>query len=114
MKQLVNLSNGKILAKHVTEAYSFWWRLRGLMFTNTFPSGGALHIKPCRSVHTFFMKYEIDVLYLDGNFRIVGIDIAIPPGKIGKSYTNAKSVVELPAKKVLETETKIGHYIKKF
>lgn len=113
MKQLVNLSNGEILANHVDEAASFWRRFRGLMFTSNFPSGGALHIKPCRSIHTFFMNYAIDVMYLDTNFEIVGIDIAIPPGKVGKSYPNANSVIELPARRVLETETKIGQYIKK-
>jgi uncharacterized protein len=113
LKQLVNLSNGRIIAKQVKEANSFWQRFRGLMFTRTFPSGGALYIKPCRSIHTFFMNYAIDVMYLDANFQIVGLDIAVPPGKVGKSYKDAKSVVELPANKVLETETKIGHYIKR-
>ncbi len=113
MTQLVNLNNGKILAFHVSEANSFWQRFKGLMFTKSFPEGDALHIKPCRSIHTFFMNYAIDVLYLDPNFQIVGIDIAIPPGKIGRHYLRTHSVMELPARRILETDTKVGQYIKK-
>lgn len=60
------------------------------------------------------MNYAIDVLYLDSNFQIVGIDSQVSPGKIGKIYSKATSVLELPSKKVLETETKVGQYIKKF
>ncbi|MCT8136518.1 DUF192 domain-containing protein [Anaerobacillus sp. CMMVII] len=110
---LVNLNNGKVLADQLLVADTFSRRLRGLMFTSSLPSNRAMHIKPCRSVHTFFMNYAIDVVYLDAYFRIVAIDEAMAPRRIGKLYRDATSVVELPARKAADTETKVGHYLKK-
>lgn len=111
--ELVNQSNGKILAANISVANTFWTRLRGLMFTRSFPSNSAMHIIPCRTIHTFFMNYAIDVVYLDANFQIVAIDETIAPRKFGKIYKGTSSVVELPAGKVADTETKVGHFFKK-
>ena len=110
---LVNQSNGKILADNILVASTFSTRLRGLMFTRVFPSNSAMHIIPCRSIHTFFMNYAIDVVYLDANFQIVAIDEMVASRKFGKIYKTAVSVVELPAGKVADTETKVGHFFKK-
>ena len=113
MTQLVNFTNGKVLVNHLSEAKSFWRRFRGLMFTNTFPKGNGLHIEPCRQIHTFFMKYPIDVLYLNREGQIVGIDIDLQTWKFGKKYSEAVSVIELPTGTIRETETEIGQYVKK-
>ena len=90
------------------QAYRFFKRLKGLMFTNELATGCALHIKPCRSIHTFFMKYEIDVLYLDKKDVVVGIDERMSPGKVGQVYSRVASVIELPAGLLQETNTKVG------
>jgi uncharacterized protein len=111
--KLVNQSNGRILADHLLVANTFWTRLRGLMFTSSLPSNSAMHITPCRSVHTFFMNYAIDVVYLDADFQIVAIDKTMVPRKFGKLHKGAVSVVELPAGKAADTETKVGQYLKK-
>ncbi|RXJ01963.1 DUF192 domain-containing protein [Anaerobacillus alkaliphilus] len=111
--KLVNGSNGKILAEDLKVADTFLSRLRGLMFTDTLPSNCALHIIPCRSIHSFFMNYAIDVVYLNANMQIVAIDEAVAPGKIGKLHKGTISVVELPAGKVAATETRVGNYLQK-
>jgi uncharacterized protein len=111
--KLVNQSNGKVLADEILFANTFWTRFRGLMFTRSLPSNSAMHITPCRSVHTFFMNYAIDVVYLDANFQIVAIDEAMAPRKFGKLHKGAVSVVELPAGKAAATETRVGQYLKK-
>jgi len=59
------------------------------------------------------MNYAIDVVYLDADFQIVAIDEMVAPRKFSKIYKNAVSVVELPAGKVADTKTKVGHYFKK-
>ncbi|WP_064092024.1 DUF192 domain-containing protein [Rossellomorea aquimaris] len=107
--KLVNLSNERVIADSLKEAYHFFNRLRGLMFTDKLDSGTGLHIKPCRSIHTFFMNYPIDVLYVNEQNIIVAIEEALEPGKTGKLYADASSVVELPAGTVKETGTHIGH-----
>ena len=108
---LINLSNNEILASQLGQAYTFFGRLKGLMFTKELPTGCALHIRPCRSVHTFFMNYSIDVLYLNANYKIVAIDEQLRPGKVGPLHKDAVSVIELPAGTARQTETQIGHIV---
>jgi uncharacterized protein len=107
---LINLRNQFVLANAVDQADTFIKRLKGLMFTNEFPLGNSLHIKPCNSIHTFFMKYEIDILFLDEDQKVIDLQKEMVPGKI-KVCKKASSVIELPARTIEKTETKIGDYI---
>ncbi|HWO77057.1 MAG TPA: DUF192 domain-containing protein [Bacillus sp. (in: firmicutes)] len=106
--KLVNLRNDSIIAEQINPAYQFFKRLQGLMFTKKLDVGVGLHIKPCRSIHTFFMNYTIDVLYLNESNVVVAIDESLEPGKVGKLYSDAHSVVELPSGTVQETGIKVG------
>jgi uncharacterized protein len=108
---LVNLSNGNVLAQELKEAYRFFRRLKGLMFTSELPIGQAMHLQPCQSVHTFFMKYDIDVIYLNKEMEVVKITHAMKPSKVGKLVKNAHSVIELPAGRISETDTLVGHVL---
>jgi uncharacterized protein len=110
--KVVNLSNGAELANEITKAYHFFARLKGLMFSKSLPEGHGLHIKPCRSIHTFFMSYPIDVLYLNKDFEIVGLQESFQPSKIGQVFKNGYSVLELPVGTVKKTGSKIGDKIK--
>lgn len=107
--KLVNLSNDKVIAEKINQAYGFLKRLRGLMFTDKLDSGTGLHIKPCQSVHTFFMNYSIDIIYLNETDLVVAIDEALAAGKTGSRYADAVSVVELPAGTIEQTGTKVGN-----
>lgn len=109
--KLINRDNGLIIALQIGEARSFWSRLKGLMFTRDLPPGCALHIRPCRSIHTFFMNYSIDVLHLDSHLRIVGMEQRLKPGKLGERYGHTVSVIELPAGSIEQTETRVGHAV---
>lgn len=110
--RLLNLSNGKELAAHVKVADSFLSRFKGLMLTKCLPEGHSLYIQPCPSIHTFFMNYSIDVLYINENNEIVGADEQLEPAKIGKRYKGAYSVFELPEGTIRNTGTEVGHFIK--
>ncbi|WP_274363984.1 DUF192 domain-containing protein [Paenibacillus thermotolerans] len=107
--ELYNLENGVRVAGRVEAASTFLRRFRGLMLTKELPQDCALHIVPCRSVHTFFMRYPIDVLYLDEAGVVVGTDEALSPGQVGSMVAGARSVVELPAGTIRATETRVGH-----
>jgi uncharacterized membrane protein (UPF0127 family) len=107
----VNLSNGTEIANHVATATTFLKRLKGLMFTKYLLAGHGLYIKPCRSIHTFFMNYPIDVLYLSERFEVVGMDVEMKPAAVGKYQRKAFSVLELPAGTIQKTNTRIGHYL---
>jgi uncharacterized membrane protein (UPF0127 family) len=69
-------------------------RLRGLAFSD--PTADALHIPHCRSVHTFGMRYPLDLVWLDGGGAVVRIDRSVPPGRV-RCCRAARSVVEMRA-----------------
>lgn len=89
--------SGKELATDVTVAASFTSRLRGLLGRSSLPAGEGLLIKPCKGIHTFFMKFSIDVIFLDRDNRIVALNLSLPPNRMTRIYLKAVSVLELPA-----------------
>jgi uncharacterized protein len=109
--RLINLDTGAVLAERIQIAGTFGKRLRGLMFTNRLARGTGLHLQPCQSVHTFFMKYSIDVVHLDNALRIVGLEPSLKPGRIGSSYPGTASVVELPEGTIEQTCTTVGQTV---
>ncbi|MBS4197904.1 DUF192 domain-containing protein [Lederbergia citri] len=109
---LVNVTLNQVISKNITQANSFFSRLKGLMFSKK--EKKSIWIKPCRSIHTFFMNYSIDVLYLDKENRIAAIDQDLKPGKLGTYYPGVESVVELPSGTVEKTRVSVGHEVKIF
>lgn len=109
--RLINKSNNTIISENVMVANTYFKRLKGLMFTKKLPDENALHIIPCNEIHTFNMKYSIDVLYLDKNDNILYIDEDMKPGRIGKRIKNAVSVLELPSGKVKKFDVKVGQNV---
>ncbi|MBW5447511.1 DUF192 domain-containing protein [Cohnella sp. CFH 77786] len=103
--------SGRQLASQMSEARSFWKRLRGLMLTESLPEGCGLHIRTCKSVHSFLMNYPIDVLHLDENGQITGIEHRLGTGTIGKAFPGTRSVVELPAGTLAREEVKVGQTV---
>lgn len=110
--ELINLSNGEIIAKDVKIANTFWKRFKGLMFTKDLPKGCALLIEPCQSVHTFFMSYDLDILFIDKEGKVVAVEEQMKPGKIGKLVRKAKGVIELPAGTIQASKTEENQVIK--
>lgn len=109
--KLVNKSTNTVISENLTVADTFYKRLIGLMFTKELPDQNALQIIPCSEIHTFFMNYCIDVLYLDMKNNILFMDEELKPGKIRKRFKNAVSVIELPSGKIKKMGIKIGHTI---
>ena len=88
---------GAILADRAAEATGFLERLVGLMGRKHLAFGEGLHIVPCNSIHTFFMRIPIDALFLDAGGTVVRLFGALPPWRVTGLYWNARSVLELPA-----------------
>ena len=82
---------------NVKEAKSFFQRLFGLMFKKNI--NYALLFNNCRSIHTFFMLINIDVIAFDKNDKIVKKYKNIHPGKIIIAPKNTAKILEIPSKK---------------
>ena len=104
---LKNKTKGTIVANFLWLAYTFSQRVQGLLGTRLFPLGYGLIIKPCSSMHTFGMNYPIDVLFVDGNNRIIKIVDNMLPGNMSMS-SGSKYVVELPAGTANRTVCSVG------
>lgn len=89
--------SGARLASHLRPAHTHWTRLRGLIGTASLADGEGLWIRPCRQVHMFWMRYPIDVVFLDDAGRVVGLVERLQPGRISPKFARAASVLELPA-----------------
>jgi uncharacterized membrane protein (UPF0127 family) len=71
-------------------------RLRGLIGRRDLPPQVALQLPRCRSVHTFGMRFALDLVWLDGAGRVVRIDRSVPPWRV-RSCRAARSVLEMRA-----------------
>ena len=92
-----NRTRATTVASSARVAKTLWPRFRGLMLAPQLPAGAGLVIVPCNSIHTQFMRFPIDVLYVNKEHEIVGIDRNLRPWRVGRFYRNVHYVVELPA-----------------
>lgn len=106
-----NVTKNQQIVKDVIIAHNFLKRLKGLMFTKELPSDSSMYIYPCNQIHTFFMNYNIDVLYLNEKNVIVAIDEDMKPSKIGKKVKGAVAVVELQGGKIKKFNIEVGQAI---
>ena len=91
-----NVTRGTPIIESGRMARTLWSRFRGLMGVASLPPGSGLVIEPCSSIHTHFMRFPIDVLYVNRDHVIVGIDRNLRPWWLGRFYKKVLYVVELP------------------
>ena len=78
----------------MVEARGWLGRLRGLIGRADWPPGVALRLAPCRSVHTFGMRFALDLVWLDAGGRVGRIDRGVRPWRV-RACLGARAVLEL-------------------
>ncbi len=109
--KLLNRRNGAVLAGRVESAATLSARLRGLLGRSGLPEGEALRIEPCTSIHTFFMKFPIDAVFLQRDGKVVRAVEEMHPWRATRIYPSAAMVVELPAGTLRRTDTRAGDFL---
>jgi uncharacterized protein len=107
--QIINKNNNCIIAENAFIADSPLKRVKGLLGRTELPKGEALIIRPCNSIHTIFMRFPIDVLFVDAHNTIVKIKSFLKPFRLTGIYFNTAYVVELPAGTIEESHAAEGH-----
>lgn len=102
-----NITRGVTLANAVESANTSAKRRTGLLKHTELKPGEGLWIVPCESVHSFFMKFTIDVLYLDRAKKVRGMRPNMRPWRLSACLP-AHSVLELPAGTIEQTGTRKG------
>ncbi|HOQ37252.1 MAG TPA: DUF192 domain-containing protein [Acetivibrio sp.] len=103
-----NGTKGSVLSMDTIIANTFTKRFLGLMFKNSLPDNAGLLIEPCNSIHMFFMKFPLDVVFIGRDDRVVHLIESIPPWKCSKIVFGSRRVLELPAGTIKKTNTCIG------
>jgi uncharacterized protein len=88
--------DGRVVCERCAIADSFVPRLRGLLGRRELPTGEGLLLSPSSSIHTFFMRFPIDAVFLDRGFRVVGVAPNVRPWRLA-GRKRARRVLELPA-----------------
>ena len=91
------VETGESIASNVTLAKSARQRLFGLMGRSGLDSGGGLLLQPCNGIHTFGLRFPLDVLLLDREYRVLNIRRAVKPNRILLPQRGVVSTLELPA-----------------
>lgn len=110
--KVINASTGEVIAARVKIAQDFRSRSIGLLNRSSLDEDEGLLIKPCNSIHTFFMKFPIDAIFLDRNGVIVSVAADLQPWRLAFSMLKGFMVLELPAGKIGKTTLKQGNLIK--
>jgi uncharacterized membrane protein (UPF0127 family) len=105
---IINNTRSQLLATNTHITRSYWQRMIGLMGHKPLAQGEGLIIDPCSSVHTHWMRFAIDVIYVNKQHVVVGIDPSLSPWKIGHFYKRVQYVIELPAGTAAATGTQVG------
>jgi len=105
--RVTNLSRNTVLATCLEKAGTGATRSKGLLGRKGLALGGGLWIVPCESVHTFFMQFPIDLVYIDRNKRIKKLRSSVPPWRLSVCLS-AHSILELPAGTIRSTMTQVG------
>jgi len=109
--EVYNATREKVLARSAAVADTLLARMKGLLGRDRLEEGEGLVIDPCNSIHTFFMRFPIDVLFVDGGGRIVRTFGRLEPNRMTGIYFGARCVVELPAGVLEATATQVGDRI---
>ena len=105
--KIQNLTRGTEIASRLEVADTPSTRNKGLLGRTGLPSGGGLWIVPCASVHTFFMKFPIDLVYIDRRKKVKKVRSRVGPWRLSACFF-AQSILELPAGTVDNTQTRRG------
>ena len=89
--------DAKPIATRVEVADGYWSRLRGWQFRAPPPDGFALLLIPCRSVHTFWLRFPLDLILLDKSGMVVDVRRKVAPWRIVPGRADVHGVLELPA-----------------
>ena len=105
--KISNVTRQTVLANCVDVADRGPTRRKGLLGRDHLPEGEGLWIVPCEAVHTFRMKFSIDLVYLSRDTRVKKVRSDVRPGRMS-ACLSAHSIVELPAGTIRRTLTEAG------
>lgn len=95
--KIIHKRTNIVLGSNIRKATSFRDRLLGLMFLDEMKNMDGLLIEPCRSIHNFFVRFPIDVVFISKSNKVVKVLRNFRPWYVSGIYFRASKTLELPA-----------------
>ncbi len=106
--KIINQTKNTIIAEKADLADTAVSRLVGLLNRTSIESQEALIITQCRSIHMFFMRFSIDVIFVNKRNVVVGVVRNIKPFRMSPYYITAQKAIELPVGVIDSSRTAKG------
>lgn len=107
---LVCGDTGRVLAERVLVCSTAWERTRGLI-GRAIAQGDCMWIERCNMVHTCFMSYPIDLVFVDASNRVRHVQAALPPWRVSKRVAGADAVLEARSGWIAEKDIRPGQQV---
>ena len=104
-------TDGVVVCEECLVAATPLTRMRGLLGRSSLPSGQGILLRPAASIHTFFMRFPIDVVFLDDELRVVEIAADLRPWRAA-GKRGARAVLELPAGECARRGLAVGDQVR--
>lgn len=109
--EIKNITKNKIIVDNGYMANTFLTRLKGLLGKREIEDNEGICIYPCKSVHTFFMQFPIDIVFIDRDNKIIHITENLRHYRISKYVKNAEYVIEIGGSKSKKKDIEVGDEI---
>ena len=107
--QVLNATRQRsVLGDRIAMAESRWARARGLLGRPVMQPGQGLMLTGTRAIHTWGMRYILDVIFFDGQGQVVCTYAGLRPRRFTAWHLRAKYALELPAGTIVATATQVG------
>ena len=106
-QRIINARSGKVVADRLLAAFDSGSRRKGLLAQDSLPPSTAMIIAPTNAIHTFFMKFPIDIVFVSKSGQVLKVRFAVPAWRMTASL-RAFAVLELAAGSLDASDTKIG------
>jgi uncharacterized membrane protein (UPF0127 family) len=110
--RVFNQTRNTLLVSRGCLANTFWLRLRGLLGVAALESGEGLILVGEKSIHTLFMKFPIDVVYVNKDYQVIRTDDNMTPYRLGPFIFQSAYVVEVPIGTIADTATEVGDQLR--
>ncbi len=106
--RVFNKTRGVALIVYGRLANTFWLRLRGLLASPALKTGEGLILVGEKSIHTLFMGFPIDVIYVDKSYKVIRADANMVPYRLGPFLSQSAYVLEMPVGTIADTNSQVG------
>ncbi|MFC1661545.1 DUF192 domain-containing protein [Gemmatimonadota bacterium] len=106
--RIINRERRTLVGSNVQVADTWMGRARGYLGRPAPAQGDGILLIPCTAIHTFGMTFDLDVLFLDDEGRVLEALRGFPPWRRTKRVAGARYVLEVPSGTIEATATEVG------